>query len=869
MYASSGLFLSRKTSETLDCGVATEPGLEGNTIEAGMTTNVDNIGKEHSQRRLAAHGTVVGLSDGLISNSEVCMHVYALLEAAKEQGVPKTYVHFLGDGRHTAPTSATGYTSDVLSFMEKLEYGQLATVMGRYYVMDRDKRWDRCGWAGSDTLFLFNYCSDRMRKLVSVLGLPDWPMEVTVPKDLSPQCHSTTPNSHSTPQPMTNVLAEWLSKKDVKQARVADGFLFLLSPGALRIRGGLSPTISSITSTPCLSPPYLASIPLPLLRIPRILSGPPPSSYPGPHPHMLCVSADYSPPQSLPFYATFPFSPTFSMVLPPSFPANSTAQHPLLPSLYHDYPPPLHMSVLQTEKYAHVTFFFHGGIEKQFAGEEHFMIPSPKVATCDLYPEMAVQSVADKVAKIVESKEYDFVMCNFVPPDMDGVRVGGIRGGGGDSHFVHVHLRAEHVLEEWLADFEAQAQATSTPPSPTSPIPTPPSGPSPSVQYLLHPGSIQDTKFYLQRPQSLLVAYVDPRRVTAALEFPYFGFPDDRAKNPGRILSPLLVQKEKSFGIHSPAMAMAMARWNARNSSEDEYKLVTRSTVNDVEADQARRTPKRAASLPLVHEGSGLHRSSVPHHPCAHMRAWACPSARVTPAADAYGGRGRCRLTFSKAMLIASDVSQQTTHQIITHVYISHHSGQKLVTASVFVSTDPSALTRCAWAPGRERGKCGDLFFPQSLVLVASTVNSKSLQCTAEVPEPPLDAFLQASLDSSRVTSFLPLPTLVIPLTSYPKLYGSHSGVTFLLNPLGLSPRPQRIEGGLRRPLGRLEIRMVLENGIEGREEHQAMEEGARKETRVGSPSTHSVSGARYFPSMMEMTSTFADKKRPGLISAA
>ncbi|KAF8207409.1 hypothetical protein K438DRAFT_1962334 [Mycena galopus ATCC 62051] len=586
------------------------------------------------------------------------MHVYALLEAAKEQGVPETYAHFLGDGRNTAPTSATGYASDVLSFMEKLEYGQLAIVMGRYYVMDRDKRWYCCGWAGSDTLFLFNYRSDRMRELVRVLGLPDRPMEVTVPKDLSPQCHGTTPNSHSTPQPMTNVLAEWLSKKDVKQARVADGFLFLLSPGALRIRGGLSPTISSITSTPCLSPPYLASIPLPLLRIPRILSGPPPSSYPGPHLHMSCVSAYYSPPQSLPFYATFSFSPTFSMVLPPSFPANSTAHNalsfPLSTTIFH-------LPSAQTEKYAHVTFFFNSGVEKQFAGEEHFMIPSPKVATCDLYPEMAVQSVADKVAKIVESKKYDFVM--FVGA--------AARGGGGDSHFVHVHLRAEHVLEEWLADFEAQAQKrtrfhscpvsvvaycshSSTfspflPPSTTLNSQRPPQvghtgNFDPAVSDITHTNAAVGT--ITVRP-SLLVAYVDPRRVTAALEFPYFGFPDDRAKNasewrcsvssthsregyshlfwleqpPCPTLPVFILQKEKSFGIHSPAMAMAMARWNARNSSEDEYKLVTRSTVNDVEADQARRTPKRAASLPLVHEGSGLHRSSVPHHPCAYMHS--------------------------------------------------------------------------------------------------------------------------------------------------------------------------------------------------------------------------------------------------------
>lgn len=74
----------------------------------------------------------------------------------------------------------------------------------------------------------------------------------------------------------------------------------------------------------------------------------------------------------------------------------------------------------ETEKYAHVTFFFNGGVEKQFERENRFLIDSPKVATYDLQPEMSVPAVAEKVAEVVRSKEYDFVMCNFAPPDMVG-----------------------------------------------------------------------------------------------------------------------------------------------------------------------------------------------------------------------------------------------------------------------------------------------------------------------------------------------------------------------------------------------------------------------------------------------------------------
>lgn len=74
--------------------------------------------------------------------------------------------------------------------------------------------------------------------------------------------------------------------------------------------------------------------------------------------------------------------------------------------------------IAETEKYAHVTFFFNGGVEKQFENEKRYLIASPKVATYDLQPQMSAQEVADKVAEVLKSEEYEFVMCNFAPPDM-------------------------------------------------------------------------------------------------------------------------------------------------------------------------------------------------------------------------------------------------------------------------------------------------------------------------------------------------------------------------------------------------------------------------------------------------------------------
>ncbi|KAH8829279.1 PGM protein [Flagelloscypha sp. PMI_526] len=381
-------------------GIAATPGQEGDAIEAGTTTNMDTIGREHSFRKISAHGLSVGLSDGLMGNSEVghlnigagrvvwqdivridvsikkrefhknktilesferakagngrlhllglisdggvhshINHLFALLETAKEVGVPKTYVHFFGDGRDTAPRSSIIYAKQLQEFLEKEQYGELADITGRYYAMDRDKRWERIKIAidglvkgegesvqptgaldaiqanydkdvtdeflkpiiinkegriqEGDTLFFFNYRSDRMREITSVIGLPDKPVEVDIPADL----HITTMSRYNSefpfpvafpPQGMTNVLAEWLATQGVKQAHVAE-----------------------------------------------------------------------------------------------------------------------------TEKYAHVTFFFNGGVEKQFENEERHMIPSPKVPTYDQQPEI-------QMAELIKAGEHEFIMCNFAPPDMVG-----------------------------------------------------------------------------------------------------------------------------------------------------------------------------------------------------------------------------------------------------------------------------------------------------------------------------------------------------------------------------------------------------------------------------------------------------------------
>ncbi|KAG0203017.1 hypothetical protein BGX28_004571 [Mortierella sp. GBA30] len=386
-------------------GISPEADTRGDAIRNAKTPYMDKFEKEYPFTTLGAHGLDVGLPDGLMGNSEVghlnigagrvvyqdivridlaasknqfghlenikasfehakagngrlhfmglisdggvhshMNHLFALLEAAKEAQVPEVYIHFFGDGRDTSPRSAAGYMKQLLEKTEEIQYGKIATITGRYYAMDRDKRWERIkiavdglvsgegekatdpvqaiednykkdvtdeflkpiiineqGLIGDDdTIFCFNYRSDRMREISSVLGIAPPPMEVKLPKNL----HITTMTQYKgdfpfpvafPAQSMTNVLAEWLAKKQITQCHVAE-----------------------------------------------------------------------------------------------------------------------------TEKYAHVTFFFNGGSEAQFKGEDRDLVPSPKVATYDLQPEMSAAAVGDKVAEEIATGKYPFIMCNFAPPDMVG-----------------------------------------------------------------------------------------------------------------------------------------------------------------------------------------------------------------------------------------------------------------------------------------------------------------------------------------------------------------------------------------------------------------------------------------------------------------
>ena len=296
-----------------------------------------------------AHNSALHLM-GLLSNGGVHSHnehLYALLELAKKQGIENVYVHALLDGRDVPPSSGKEFVQELMDKMAEIGVGRVATVMGRYYAMDRDNRWERVGKAyaamvygegehaacpvcavgnsyaagvtdefvvptvidgaqpvsANDSVIFFNFRPDRAREITRTFVDPDFngferkngffPLVYVC----MTQYDKTMPNVEVAfkPQTLKNTFGEYISDKGLTQLRIAE-----------------------------------------------------------------------------------------------------------------------------TEKYAHVTFFFNGGVEKQYPGEDRILVNSPKVATYDLQPEMSAYEVTDKMVEAVKSGKYDVIILNFANCDMVG-----------------------------------------------------------------------------------------------------------------------------------------------------------------------------------------------------------------------------------------------------------------------------------------------------------------------------------------------------------------------------------------------------------------------------------------------------------------
>ncbi|RWS11612.1 2:3-bisphosphoglycerate-independent phosphoglycerate mutase-like protein [Dinothrombium tinctorium] len=304
-----------------------------------------NSAKSNSNGRLHLLGLV---SDGGVHAH--INHLMALIDAAKLNQVPKLFIHFFSDGRDTSPTSGVTYLKQVLDKLKEVNYGSLATIMGRFYVMDRDKRWERIKIAfeglvqGKGEKCDANSIIDLIKGRYNRAEKPE------------------------TDEFLTPII---VNEEGIIQDNDTLIFINYRADRMREITESLGVQLNFETD-----------------KVPKNL-------------HIYAMTQ---------YKKEFPFP----MLYPPTVPKNVLAETISSKNL-----PQFHCA--ETEKYAHVTFFFNGGQEKAFPLEDRFMVPSRKdKPTYDLVPEMSVAGVASEMVKAIESQKYNFVMCNFAPPDMVG-----------------------------------------------------------------------------------------------------------------------------------------------------------------------------------------------------------------------------------------------------------------------------------------------------------------------------------------------------------------------------------------------------------------------------------------------------------------
>ena len=297
---------------------------------------------------------------GLLSDGGVHSHTRHRL--AKQQGLTEVFVHAFTDGRDTMPSSGLGYLEALQHQFREIGTGELASVSGRYFAMDRDLRWEK-------ELQAFN---------AMVTGqcthFPD-------PLARIAECYSNGITDEFIP-PFTVTPAGLIRDEDTvinfnyRADRVRQITRVLARNSGLAIDAGAQlPKAAELN----------AEIPLSLT----------PS-----HLHYVCMTQ---------YDRNF----TLPVVIPPESMDNLLANLLAEANLRN-------LRVAETEKYAHVTYFFNGGIEKPFPGEDRALVPSQKVATYDLAPEMSASGIADAVIKAVQDTAFDVIIVNFANADMVG-----------------------------------------------------------------------------------------------------------------------------------------------------------------------------------------------------------------------------------------------------------------------------------------------------------------------------------------------------------------------------------------------------------------------------------------------------------------
>jgi 2,3-bisphosphoglycerate-independent phosphoglycerate mutase len=294
------------------------------------------------------------LSDGGVHSH--IQHLFALLEMAKQSGVQKVFVHCFMDGRDTPPHRGQDFVRQLQQKMRELGVGTIATLVGRYYAMDRDNRWERIELAYR--AIVHGEAETRTADPVAAL-------QQSYAQDVTDEFV----------KPIVVLDGEGSSAKPVAQIRNDDAVIFF-NYRADRAR----------QMTYALAAPDFDKF------------------------------ADAAPPKNLFYVGMTQYDknwPWLKFVIAPEKLEHILAQ--VFAELQYK-----NLRTAETEKYAHVTYFFNGGVEKPFAGEERILVPSPKVATYDLKPEMSAQGITDTVVKAIAGQEFDAIIMNYANADMVG-----------------------------------------------------------------------------------------------------------------------------------------------------------------------------------------------------------------------------------------------------------------------------------------------------------------------------------------------------------------------------------------------------------------------------------------------------------------
>ena len=301
------------------------------------------------QKKTALHLMGLCSDGGVHSHLE---HLYALVRMAKEQGLSKVYIHCFMDGRDTPPRSGEGYIRQLEEKLNEIGAGEIATVSGRYYAMDRDNRFERVERAYAALVYGEGFTAESgheaMEKSYARGDSDEFVQPTVILKNGKPV---------ATVQPDDSII--FFNFRPDRARELTRAFLFADFDGFERKKGFFPLTYVSMTQ----------------------------------------------------YDKTF--EDKLSVAFKPETLLNTLGQYL---AKFHK----TQLRIAETEKYAHVTFFFNGGVEAPNPLEDRCLIPSPKVATYDLKPEMSAYEVTEEAVKRIDYGKYDVMILNFANPDMVG-----------------------------------------------------------------------------------------------------------------------------------------------------------------------------------------------------------------------------------------------------------------------------------------------------------------------------------------------------------------------------------------------------------------------------------------------------------------